>query len=274
MTISALIIDDETLARRKLKQMLVDEPDILVVGECGTAGAAVEILKRDPPDLVFLDIELRGTTAFEVIRQVGVDHMPAIIFVTGYDQYAIQAFEANAVDYLMKPFDRGRFKAALARAVRRITERKSGAKATEIIRLLADLQTGQRTAEAVSPGAAAATGQPAIESGWLLVRGTDRSIRFLPVGEIHWVEAAGNYVVIHVGTARYIHRSTIRELETQLGANQFARIHRSTLVNLRYIDRMEPYIAGDYTIRLKDQTTLKLSRTYRAAFEARVGRIA
>ena len=249
--ISVLVVDDEPLARERLRTLLEEEADVTVVGECASGRAAVRAIQERRPDLVFLDIQMPGIDGFGVLEALGPSRAPAIVFVTAYDQYALKAFEVHALDYLLKPFDRERFAATLDRARAAVQLRAGGTHDAGLAALLAEFAARRRAADR------------------LLVRSGGKE-RLIPVEEVDWFEAAGNYVRLHVGRERHLLRETMCHLETRLDAERFVRIHRSTIVNLARVQEMEPYFHGDYIVRLKDGRTLTLSRTFRSRLLARL----
>jgi two-component system LytT family response regulator len=246
--IRTLIVEDEPLMRERLRGLLAEEPDVVVAGECANGPEAVAALDADPPDLVFLDVQMPGLNGFEVIEAVGVERMPATVFVTAYDRYALRAFEVHALDYLLKPFNRQRFQQALERARARLRQ-AAPAEVHELLRaLLADVQTAARPPRR-------------------LVVKSDNRIALVKPEDVDWVEAAGNYVRLHVGKDEHLLRATMEGVEAQLPPRQFVRIHRSTIVNIERIRSLEPAFHGDYVVQLHDGIELPLSRTYRPKLE-------
>jgi two-component system LytT family response regulator len=253
MDIRTLIVEDEPLMRERLRGLLAEEPDVVIAGECANGPEAVAALDADRPDLVFLDVQMPGLNGFEVIEAVGVERMPATVFVTAYDRYALRAFEVHALDYLLKPFNRERFRQALERARGRLRQARP-AEVHELLRaLLADVQTAARGPRR------------------LVVKSDSRIVLVKPE-EVDWVEAAGNYVRLHVGKDEHLLRATMEGVEAQLPPRQFVRIHRSTIVNIERIRSLEPGFHGDYVAQLHDGTELPLSRTYRPKLEELLGR--
>jgi two-component system, LytTR family, response regulator len=246
--IRVVIVDDEPLARDCVRLALESDPDFVLVAECGDGRAAVDAITRHRPDLVFLDVQMPGLDGFEVIDAVGSDRMPAVVFVTAFDAYAVRAFRTHALDYLLKPFDDERFAETRRRARQLLSERHTG----ETERRLAALLAGHSYATR------------------LLVRHGDR-LEFLPVTEVDWFEAAGNYVRAHVGTHSEQIRITLARLLDRLDPAAFARIHRSTVVNLGRVQAMYPWYGGDYTAVLTDGRELRVSRHYRAGLLRTVG---
>ena len=255
----ALVVDDEKPARKRLTDLLEQEPDVEVVAVCTGGAEAVEAIRQQQPDLVFLDIQMPEVDGFAVLEAIGLDQMPVPIFVTAYQQYALQAFDAHAIDYLLKPYSDERFEVALQRARRYLqadpADPADPAALQRLQALLADVR-----------GAAA----PASYLDRLVLKSRGR-VSFLKVEEIVWVEAAGVYVKVHTAGAVHLHRELLGHLEARLDPQQFVRIHRSTLVNLEHIDALLPDSHGEYTVLLDDGTTLKLSRTYRPKLQDRLG---
>ena len=243
MPLRALIVDDEDLARQRIRHLLQKEPDVEVVGECAHGVEAVRAIESLSPDLVFLDIQMPELDGFGVIEAVGADRMPATLFVTAFDQHALRAFEVHALDYLLKPFDPERFSAALDR-VRRWCA--TGGRPD-----LSGLLEGLRR-----------------ERPWLdriLVRQGDRHV-LLRCGHIQWIEAEDNYVRLHVEGTSFLLRQTMAGILQRLDPAQFRRIHRSAIVNLDFIRELQPWTSGDHLVLMKDGTKLTLSRTYRDQF--------
>jgi two-component system, LytTR family, response regulator len=247
--IRALIVDDEPLSRRKIREFLRDDSEIQIVGECGNGVEAVSAVRESAPDLLFLDVQMPGMDGFAVLQQLQSDRLPFVIFVTAYDKYAVQAFEVRALDYLLKPFHRERFARATDRAKAQI--RADGADLAGRIRdLIQELRPQVRFLERV------------------LIRNAG-TVFFLKADEIDWISAEENYVRLHCGKTSYLLREKIGSLEGQLDSNRFRRIHRSTIVNLDRVDRLHNASHGDYHVMLKDGTELVLSRAYRERLAGR-----
>lgn len=243
----AIVIDDEPLARDSIRILLADDPEVAVVGEgTGTEGAA--LIARTRPDLMFLDIQMPEVDGFALLDQVGADAVPAVIFVTAYDRYALKAFEVHALDYLLKPFDDRRFATALAHAKERARARQRGDVDARIAELLAERAGPTRTR--------------------FLVPLRDKTI-VVDATQIDWVEAADYYVSLHAGAASHLLRQTMDEIEAQLDPRQFFRVHRSAIVNLDRVREVHPLFRGDCALVLADGHRLKLSRSRRREFEAR-----
>ena len=242
--IRTLIVDDEPLSRRRLRDLLASEPDFELVGECGDGIEAMGWLRARSCDLVFLDVQMPGLDGMEVARRLAAGRGPAIIFVTAYDCYALPAFEVHAVDYLLKPFDRERFRKALVWARAAIGRDQGGEPADLPPATLADLRDDRQPLERVT------------------IKSSGR-IYFVKTADIDWIEAAGNYLRLHVGTDTHSLRETMNNLEARLDPDRFWRIHRSTIVNVDRIRELQPLFHGDYVVILHDDTELTLSRTYR-----------
>ena len=255
--IRVLVADDEAVARRRVARFLREAPDVEVVAECAGGRDAVEQIVAHRPDLVFLDVQMPDLTGIQVVEQVGVDAMPAVVFVTAFDQYAISAFELNAVDYLLKPYDAERFRQALDRARKRIDKGDAAQRVDELRGFIQTLIAGQ--------GVPAATEH----MDRIAVR-VDGSLRIVRAADVDYFETDGNYLRLHIGRASHLIRSTAAELERQLDPRLFARIHRRYLVNLDRVAEVQPWFAGDAVVVLKDGTKLRLARSHRAAFHARL----
>jgi two-component system LytT family response regulator len=254
--IRAIIADDEALARDAIRLRLEHEPDIEVVGEAADGTEAVELIRSRQPDLLFLDVQMPVMDGFEVIERVWSDHLPIVVFVTAYDQYALKAFETHALDYLLKPFTASRFHAAIDRA--RLEVARAGDSATH--QRLIDLLDQRRRARSLRAQSQADAGEGYL--GRLAVKRNQRIV-LVNVADIDWFESSANYVQLHTRGTSYAVRMTMGELERQLDPTRFARIHRSTIVQ---IDRIKDIVAswhGDFDVTLRDGTMLRLSRNYR-----------
>jgi two-component system LytT family response regulator len=253
--IRALIVDDEPLARERIRALLEREADVEIVGECADGREAVDAIRSHDPDLLFLDIQMPGMDGFGVVEAIGVERMPITIFVTAYDRYALKAFEAHALDYLVKPFDRPRFQRALRRA-RTQVERNQPAEVDErVLAMIEEARAKHKPLERI------------------MIKSAGR-VFFLRLEEVDWIEAAGNYVKLHVGKEAHLLRETMNALETRLATNRFLRIHRSTIVNVERIQELQPLFHGDYVVILRDGTQLTLSRSYRPKFQEFFGEMA
>lgn len=242
--IRAMIVDDEPLARRGIRAQLNDEKDIEIVSECRNGREAVAAIAAQSPDLVFLDVQMPELDGFGVLQTIGAERMPAVIFVTAYDKYALRAFEVNALDYLLKPFEPERFTKALQHAREQIERRSVRDLSRRLQNLLDDLKPAQKPLER------------------LVIKSTGR-IFFLCVSEIDWIEAADNYVRLHSGGHEHLLRETMNSLEKRLDPDQFLRIHRSRMVNIQRVKEVQPLFRGEYNILLQGGTRLESSRGYR-----------
>jgi len=245
MSIRTIVVDDEPLACERIRMLLDQESDIQIVSECRNGAAALRAIQQLKPDLVFLDVQMPELTGFEVLERLDPASTPTIIFVTAYDQYALKAFEVCALDYLLKPFDRDRFTRALNRARAELSRRKAGKVSEHVLQLLSELERGKKYLEK------------------LIVR-TGGRVLFVRIDEIDWIEAAGNYVRLHLGKDEFLYRETMTKLEAQLNPERFARIHRSIIVNTDRIKELQPWFRGDYQVVLRDNRKLTLTRNYRS----------
>lgn len=263
--IRTLVIDDEPAARRGVAMLLERDPDILVIGEAASGKEAVRKILEEKPDLVFLDVQMPELNGFKVLEAIGGQHVPAVIFVTAYDQHALQAFDVNAVDYLLKPFEDDRFWAAVRRAKAEIVRRQTDALSNKLSHLLDYLQTSKlpEAAAAPAPAAAAASATPTetITRDRILLK-SGGEIYFLKADEIDWIEAEGDYMKFHAGGRVHLLRETMGNLELRLDPKRFIRIHRSTIVNIDRVKKLSPSFAGEYAVILHDGTKLRLSRGY------------
>ena len=255
-TIRTLIVDDERAARDGIRHLLAADPEIVVAGECSNGREAAAAIRDTVPDLVFLDVQMPELDGFGVLREVGIERAPAVVFVTAFDQYALRAFDVHALDYLLKPFTDDRFRQSLERAKQLVRQGRLG----DLSRKLAALLDHDEPA----PGRPRYLDRLVVKSGG--------KVTLLPVGEIEWIDADGDYVRIHVGKTWHLLRETMKNLEDQLDGARFVRIHRSTIVNLEKVKELQPFFRGEYVVVLHNGTTLKLSRGYRDNLEARLGR--
>jgi two-component system LytT family response regulator len=251
--IRTLVVDDEPLARERVMSLLQQEHDVEIVGECADGAQAVSAIQERSPDLVFLDVQMPGCDGFEVIRNIGADRMPNVVFVTAYDEYALQAFEVHALDYLLKPFGKDRFQQTLRHAREALERRRAGDLGRRLLALVHDIKPEPQRVER------------------LVVKSGGR-VFFLRTDEIDWIEAAGNYVRLHLGTESHLFRETMNRMESRLDTRRFARIHRSRIVNTERIKELQPWFNGDYVVILRDGTRLTLSRGYREKLQQRLGK--
>ena len=277
--IRTLIVDDEPAARAGIRQLLADDAEVVVAGECINGREAVAAIHETAPDLLFLDVQMPELDGFGVLREVGTDGVPSVVFVTAYDQYALRAFEVHALDYLLKPFSDDRFRESLERAKAQVRHGRLGQLSKKLAALLDTYgatplaATGAATpTPAPSPTPAAAPQpQPHAYLERLVVKSGGK-VTLLRVDEIEWIDADGDYARIHVGKTWHLLRETMKRLELQLDPARFVRIHRSTIVNLEKVKELQPFFRGEYVAVLHNGATLKLSRGYRANLEARLGR--
>lgn len=254
--LSVVIVDDEPAARRGVRLLLERVPGLVVVGEAGGVAEAVGLIRRERPSIVFLDVQMPDADGFEVLRRIGPEEVPAVVFVTAYDEYALRAFEVHAVDYLLKPYDDARFLAAVERARSAVRARDAEALDARVGRLLDYLDThgGSAAGETVF-------------SDRILVKSSGE-VFFLKPEEIDWIEAEGDYMKFHVGGKVHLMRETMARLEARLDPRRFIRIHRSTIVNADRVRKLSPSFVGEYTVVLADGTKLKLSRGYQERIQA------
>lgn len=236
----ALIVDDERLSRQRIRRLLALEPECDLIGECANGAEAVRVLENERPDIVFLDVQMPEMDGFEVVRAIE-QTQPLIIFTSAYDEYALRAFEVQAFDYLLKPFDRRRFRESIQRARTRLDERS----------VVPERRTVAKTPDRFA------------------VRNNGRVV-FLKVSDIDWIEASDNYVCLHVGKDTHVVRETMSELERRLDAAQFIRVHRSAIVNLDRVKELQPWFRGDYRVVLNDGTELTLTKTHREKLESQL----
>jgi two-component system LytT family response regulator len=254
MTIRTLVAEDEPLARERLVTLLRDEPDIELVAECEDGESAFEAIRKLSPHLVFLDIQMPASDGIRVVERLGGDRLPMVIFVTAYDTHALKAFDVHALDYLLKPFDRERFRRAVARARDELAQTESRRLAREVLALASDRQSARSA-----------------RRSRIVVKDKGR-VFFLPTRDIDWVEAAGNYLKLHVNGDGHMIRETMAAMEAELDPDLFVRIHRSTIVNVDRIKELQPLFNGEYLVILRTGARLTLSRGYRDKLESLLGR--
>jgi two-component system LytT family response regulator len=244
MKIRALIVDDEPLAREWVRSAVAEDPELEVLGECGDGFEAAEAIRRLKPDLVFLDVQMPGLDGFGVLEALSPEEIPAVVFVTAFDQYAVRAFEAQAVDYLMKPFSKERVEEAVRR-VRELVKGRSLEDFRESIgRIVEKIRRDRSFPE------------------WVLLKADGKNV-FVKVRDIDWIESSRNNVRIHVGPTIYLLHETTSAIASRLDPKKFLRIHRSSIVNIERIKELHPWFNGDYAVVLRDGTQLTLSSSYR-----------
>jgi len=243
LKIRTLIVDDMKLARERLRLALAGDPEIEIIGECPNGRQAVAAIKTSHPDLVFLDVQMPKMGGFEVVEAIGAEQMPTVVFVTAYDEFALRAFEVNALDYLLKPFDEERLMKTVGRVKRQIRERGRDSIDERLMQLLGKVTDKPSYLKRIS------------------VKTAQHTVLVL-TEDIDWISAAGNYLEIHSGKDVYLLRERLHQLEQKLDPQQFARIHRSTIVNIDRIKALHPMFNGDHIIILQNGAKLNLSRTY------------
>ena len=246
-SIRTLIIDDERLARQKIRTLLAADDDIEIVGECANGTEAIAAVRKQRPHLLLLDVEMPGANGFEVLEQLRDQPLPMVVFITAHDEYAVRAFEVEAVDYVMKPFDRGRFTDALRRAKRHMSEHEEESEA-RILRLLERMIKGGRASKPLDH---------------FVIKSRDRTF-LVAVNDVDWIEAEGKYVRLHAAGASHLVRESITDVEERLDERKFLRIHRATIVNVKRILEMHRGFGGGVFVVLRDGTKLTMSRRYRS----------
>ena len=265
MRIRTAIVDDELLSRRGIALRLHEAPEFEIVAECSNGREAVSTLQRERPDLVFLDVQMPGLSGFDVLAHLPRDALPLVVFVTAYDQYAVRAFEARAIDYLLKPIDDRRFDATLERVRQSALARSVTDQRDRLLEIVAEITgSGEIGLEELLEHGPAALGvrQPQV----LPIRQGRKTVR-VPIPAIQWIDAAGDYMCVHAEGDTHILRGTMKELEEILDPRLFQRVHRSTIVNLRFVKSLRAHMNGEYFLSLEGGQELKLSRTYRDKVE-------
>jgi len=264
MTIRAIIVDDEPLARRGLELRLQDAQDIEIARQCANGREALAAIAELQPDLMFLDIQMPGLSGFDVLAQVPQESLPMIVFVTAFDRFAIDAFEAHALDYLLKPVDDSRLARALERVRAQWQQRQALAQREQLMAMLGDLN-GQGQIEPESLASQAS--QPARRYATMLPIRVGRETLRLDVSTIDWIDAAGDYMCLHAAGQTHVLRATMRELEEMLDPQVFQRVHRSTIVNLARVRSLRPHLNGECFLKLQSGQEVKLSRSFRDKVE-------
>ena len=263
MTIRTLIVDDEPLARRGLELRLKDAADITIVRQCANGREAIAAIAEEAPDLMFLDIQMPGLSGLDVVAQVPQESMPMVVFVTAFDRYAINAFEAHALDYLLKPVDDARLAAALDRVRAQWQQKQAIVQREQLMALLADVKGNGE----ISPESAAASPTDVRRYARMLpIRAGRETIR-LDVTTIDWIDAAGDYMCLHADGQTHVLRATMKELEDMLDPQVFQRVHRSTIVNLARVRSLRPHLNGECFLKLQSGQEVKLSRSFRDKVE-------
>jgi two-component system LytT family response regulator len=273
--IRTLVVDDEQMARERVLSFLQQEDDVEVVGECSDGAEAVRAIRTHAPDLVFLDVQMPGVDGFGVIEAVGADRMPTVVFVTAYDEYALRAFEVHALDYLLKPFGRDRFRETLKHARSSLDRQRAGDLGRRLLALV-----GSPSTEGAAPGFGGTGPRPSADRGSqredlrldrLVVKSGGR-VFFLRTEDIDWIEAAGNYVRLHMGDESHLFRETMNNIEARLDTRRFVRVHRSRIVNTDRIKELQPAPTGEYLVVLHNGARLPLSRGYRDKLQEQLGK--
>jgi two-component system LytT family response regulator len=253
--IKTLIVDDEPLARQTIRELLNDEPEIEIIGECKSGLEAVNFIRKQSPDLLFIDIQMPGMNGFEALSRIDLEQIPAIIFVTAFDQYALKAFEVHALDYLLKPFSDKRFKEALQQAKSNIELREINRLSQSLVALIGDHAGNEML--------------PAKRKSFLtrfMIRAGGR-VTFIKTSDVDWIAADDYYIKLHVSDKSHLLRISMNELEEKLDPRRFLRIHRSTIINFDRVKELHQNPNGEYVVVLKNGTELKLSRSRRERFE-------
>ena len=253
--IRTVVVDDEPMARERIVGLLSQEKDIEVVGEYADGTQAVSAIQQQHPDLVFLDVQMPACDGFGVIQQIGPEQVPAVVFVTAYDEYALKAFEVHALDYLLKPFGRDRFQQTLQHARAILERRRAGDLGRRLLALVNDIKT--------EPGPT--------RLDRLVVKSGGR-VFFLRTDQIDWIEAAGNYVRLHLGEESHLFRETMNRMEARLDGRRFVRIHRSRIVNTERVKELQPWFNGEHVVILQNGARLTLSRGYREKLQEQLKR--
>jgi two-component system, LytTR family, response regulator len=241
--LGAVIADDEPLARERIRTLLAAFPEVSVVGEARDGNEAAAKVRELRPSLLFLDVQMPEGDGFSVLERLPPEAIPAVIFVTAYDAFALRAFEVHAVDYLLKPFTRARFSRAMGHVLTKLSQPARSGIESEVLSLLEAIRAERRTKERV-----------AIRTG--------EAVYFVRIADIEWLEAAGNYVKIHAGGQEHLLRDSLKSFEERLDPDRFLRVHRSAIVNVDSIQRLEPWFHGEYAVVLRDGRKLMSSRTY------------
>jgi len=264
MSIRAIIVDDEPLARRGLELRLREAADVEIVRQCANGREALAAINELQPDMMFLDIQMPGMSGFDVIKQVPQESLPMIVFVTAFDRFAIEAFEAHALDYLLKPVDETRLERALDRVRAQYQQRQAVAQREQLMAMLADV-TGKGEIE--SGSGAGANGAAARRYVTMLPIRVGRETIRLDVAAIDWIDAAGDYMCVHAASQTHVLRATMKELEEMLDPEVFQRVHRSTIVNLARVRSLRPHLNGECFLKLQSGQEVKLSRSFRDKVE-------
>jgi two-component system LytT family response regulator len=254
--IRVVIADDEVVARRRMSRLLASRRDVEVVAECSGGVAALDAIQAAKPDLVLLDVQMPDLDGFDVLRAVSIDPAPAVVFITAFDQYALRAFDAAAIDYILKPYSPDRFHQALDRAIRWIGSEDHN---QQVLRLVTEIQASRNQAPQPAPG----------RIDRFMIKQRER-VHFVRASDVDWIASEGNYVRLHVGSASHLVRATVASCEERLDPRQFVRTHRRFMVNIERVKEVQPWFAGDAVIILHNGQKVRLSRSYRETFQQRM----
>ena len=265
-SIKVLIVDDESLARKRIKDLLSEKTDFEIVGECDNGTDAVKAIKKGEAELLFLDIQMQDMDGFDVLSDFDPTQLPKIIFITAYDQYALKAFEVHAIDYLLKPFDDERFDEMLLHVRKQIEKDNISELGGKLTSLLTDMKSSKSAeTEDVSPAVPTQGYQKR-----LVIKSTGK-VSFVEIDEVDWIGAEGSYVSLNTNGKAHLMRGTLKNLESILNPDEFLRIHRSTIVNISAIKELKSHFHGEYVVILRTGKRLKLSRNYRESAERLIG---
>jgi len=259
--LSTLIVDDEALARRGLKHRLSRIPGVHVIAEARNGREAIELIRKHMPDVVFLDIQMPGKNGFDVVRDLAGERMPSIVFVTAYDEFAIQAFKANAIDYVLKPIEEGRLQEALKRVRETLSQKQAVLHKKSLLKLVSNI-TGEAVSSMEDIRTRGLEKFKKKEVQKLAIKDGGKTT-WVPQDQIEWIDAAGDYMCVHADGETHILRKTMKNLEAELDPEILQRIHRSTIVNINCVKEMRSHINGEYFLTLESGHTIKLSRTYK-----------
>ena len=259
--LSTLIVDDEALARRGLKHRLSRIPGVHVIAEARNGREAIELIRKHMPDVVFLDIQMPGKNGFDVVRDLAGERMPSIVFVTAYDEFAIQAFKANAIDYVLKPIEEGRLQEALKRVRETLSQKQAVLHKKSLLKLVSNI-TGEAVSSMEDIRTRGLEKFKKKEVQKLAIKDGGKTT-WVPQDQIEWIDAAGDYMCVHADGETHILRKTMKNLEAELDPEILQRIHRSTIVNINCVKEMRSHINGEYFLTLESVHTIKLSRTYK-----------
>ena len=267
--LSALIVDDEELARRGLEIRLAEYGDIEICGQARNGREAIAAVRKHSPDLIFLDVQMPGMDGFEVLRRLSGSRMPEVVFVTAYDEFALQAFAANALDYLLKPINDDRLREAIERARKNSNKEHADEQRDKLLKFVCELTGRELTLDSAL---AAATGDHRVYPRRIAIR-DGSSTNCVDVDSIDWIDAAGDYMCVHASGDTFVLRGTMKHLEDLLDPEIFVRVHRSAIVNRHRVTSMRPHRNGEYFLRLGEEAELKLSRKYKGNLERLANRI-